>query len=48
MGIKVVFVAIFVALLVGDPLPVDYWVSAGMQRRRHCAAAFGRERGQRG
>src|SRR4051794_1324261 len=30
MGVKVVFVAIFVALLVGDPLPVDYWVSAGM------------------
>jgi drug/metabolite transporter (DMT)-like permease len=30
MGTKVVFVAVFVALIVGDPLPVDYWVSAGM------------------
>jgi len=30
IGTKVVFVAIYVALLVGDPLPVDYWVSAGM------------------
>jgi drug/metabolite transporter (DMT)-like permease len=30
VGTKVVFVAIFVTLLVGDPLPIDYWVSAGM------------------
>ena len=28
MGTKVIFVAVFVTLLVGDPLPVDYWVSA--------------------
>jgi drug/metabolite transporter (DMT)-like permease len=30
IGTKVVFVAVFVTLLVGDPLLVDYWVSAGM------------------
>ena len=30
MGMKVIFVAVFVTLLVGDPLPIDYWVSAGM------------------
>ena len=30
MGTKVVFVALFVTLLVGDALPVDYWVSAAM------------------
>ena len=30
IGTKVVFVAVFVTLLVGDPLAVDYWVSAGM------------------
>ena len=30
MGTKVVFVAIFVTLLVGDALPVDYWISAAM------------------
>src|SRR5687767_6842626 len=30
MGTKVVFVAVFVTLIVGDALPVDYWVSAAM------------------
>src|SRR5688572_16314778 len=30
MGTKVVFVAIFVTLLVGDALLVDYWISAAM------------------
>src|SRR5687768_12732514 len=30
VGTKVVFVAVFVTLLVGDPLPIDYWVSAAM------------------
>ena len=30
MGTKVVFVAVFVTLLVGDVMPIDYWVSAAM------------------
>src|SRR5687767_14049537 len=30
VGTKVLFVAVFVTLLVGDPLPLDYWVSAVM------------------
>jgi drug/metabolite transporter (DMT)-like permease len=30
VGTKVVFVAIFVTSLVGDPLPIAYWISAGM------------------
>jgi drug/metabolite transporter (DMT)-like permease len=30
MGTKVIFVAVFVTLLVGDPMPIDYWVSAGL------------------
>jgi drug/metabolite transporter (DMT)-like permease len=30
MGTKVLFVALFVTLFLGDPLPIDYWVSAGM------------------
>ena len=30
MGLKVVFVAFFVTLVVGDRLIADYWVSAGM------------------
>ena len=30
IGLKVVFVTVFVALIVGDRMLVDYWVSAGM------------------
>lgn len=30
VGTKVIFVAFFVTLIVGDRLPVDYWASAGM------------------
>jgi drug/metabolite transporter (DMT)-like permease len=30
MGTKVVFVALFVTLLVGEAIPLDYWISAAM------------------
>jgi drug/metabolite transporter (DMT)-like permease len=41
VGTKVIFVAVFVTLLVGDPLPIDYWVSAGMSAAGIALLSFG-------
>jgi drug/metabolite transporter (DMT)-like permease len=47
VGTKVVFVAFFATLLVGDRLLVDYWVSAGMSVLGICLLNLGGDAGGR-